>query len=860
MAKLLLIDGNSLIFRAYYATSRAAVMSTRDGVPTNAVFGFVSMIRKALSLFSPEEVLVAFDTDKPTFRAQKYPAYKGTRKKPDEELIIQFPIAREYLDAAGMKRYEIAGYEADDIIGTMVERNPGDQIAILTGDKDLLQLTRPWATVYLMRRGITDMVPVRPENLPEVYGVQKPSQVADIKGLMGDSSDNIPGVQHIGEKTARALISQYGTVENLLAHTGELKGKTKEYVEQGRESALFSKELATICTNVPMEISEQELAYRPDPAGEDAFFRKYEMKSLLHGDGAPAEREKAASQVQILEAFDSSRFAGPTALWAAFSARDHKKGELRGYALYDGNSGYFLRAEEAGDSFRAWLKGNTPKIVYDSKELCHLFYTEPESPLGGAFDEMIAAFLVDDRITDYSEFARVYEGPSDAGLEELYGKPSKPKLTDEREEARLACGFARFLHEKEKALRSQLEEKGMTSLYETLEQPLSYVLCRMEKEGIRVDVGMLDVIARQTLAKVEELSAQIYAEAGEEFNLNSPKQLAEVLFDKMKLPDRSKRSTAAEVLEKLRQYPIVQKLLDYRKYQKFYSTYAEGLKKYIHADGKIHTQFNQCLVSTGRLSSSEPNLQNITVRDEESREIRKAFVPEEGCVFMSADYAQIELRMLAHMSGEEKMIETFRKNIDVHARTASDIFHVRPEDVTPEMRRKGKTVNFGIIYGISDYGLAERLGIPREEAAEYIRNYFESYPRVRRYMDDQVAFCEKNGYVRTILGRRREIPEIHAKDYMRREFAKRAAMNAPIQGSAADLIKTAMLRIQGILDERKMRSRMILQVHDELIFNVPVEEMDAMKTIISEGMEHAMELKVPLSAEVVWGKNWYEAE
>ncbi|MBQ1506786.1 MAG: DNA polymerase I [Erysipelotrichales bacterium] len=872
MARLLLIDGNSLVFRAYYATLHANRMTTSDGIPTGALYGFIHMIRKAVSSFSPEEILVAFDTRKPTFRHLKYDAYKGTRKHPDEDLVVQFPIVREYLDAVNITRFEIEGYEADDIIGTFVEHRPEDEIMILTGDKDILQLIRPYATVYMMKKGITDLLKVDEAELLNSYGLKKPSEIIELKGLMGDPSDNIPGVRKVGEKTALSMIEKYGTVENVLAHTEEFKGKMKENLILDHDVALLSKELATIFTDVPVDVHGFDLTYKPDPLREYEFYKKYELRSLIKEMGdvsqyltnsEPSETssEKSVRERVRLNAFDPSLFTGNTVVFAVYSSLDHTKGEFCGYSFTTKEASYYLPAENVAGPFYKWMYGETEKALYDIKEYYHRFKNNGYEGIIRAYDLMIASFLVNDTMTAYEDRILQYQGNISKSVEDVFGKLNKPKLVDPEEELIYACENSEFLFDLQPVIEKSLKELEIEKLYNDVEAPLARVLFKMEDEGIRIDTDMLDQIAKETFEKTERLSKEIYELAGEEFNLNSPKQLGEILFDKLGLYGGKKRSTAADVLEKLRhKHPVVEKILEYRKYQKFYSTYAEGLKKYIREDGKIHTQYNQCLVSTGRLSSSEPNLQNITIRDEESRIIRKAFIPEKDCVLMSADYSQVELRILAHMADEPVLIDTFRKNVDVHTRTAMDIFNIPENEVTPEERRKGKTVNFGIVYGISDFGLAERLGIDRYEAQSYIDNYFKSYPRVKHFLDDTVKYCEDHGYVKTLLNRRREIPEIHAKEYMRREFGKRAAMNAPIQGTAADLIKIAMNRIDRRIAEEGLKSRMIMQVHDELIFNVPKDEIEVMSHLIQNEMEHAMELKVPLEAVAVYGPTWYEAK
>ena len=864
MEKLLLIDGNSLVFRAYHATAYGRLMTTSNGIPTNALFGFAQMVQKAITDFAPDEVLVAFDTGKKTFRHQIYPEYKGTRKKPDEELIVQFPIVREYLDAMNITRYEQDGIEADDVIGSLVNKYANKDIAILTGDRDLLQLINDHTTVWLMKTGLSEMKRMDLKALKEDYGLT-PSQVIDYKGLCGDASDNIPGVPSVGDKTAMKLLDQYGDLENTLANVEQIKGSVGNKIREFSNQALLSKQLATIKTDEEIDLDENNLDYHQDKAKQFAFYKKYELNKFINQlDYQPGEVEKTYQTTLNLNKFKADQFKQPTALFAVYDSTIHSLGNLRGFGLTNEQGSWFYSADLAikDEEFLTWLKGDTLKIVYDVKDLYHLLVNNGIPGINKVFDLMIAAFLVNDTITDYKRLSEEYGFIPKVSFSELYGRNQKTKtLIDLEQEIVYVGENSQFIYSLQPKLQQKLEEMEMAKLYNEVELPLALILFKMENTGIRVDQQALNSLAKMAKEKVDTLSNEISNLAGGEFNINSPKQLGEVLYDKLNLPGGKKRSTAIDVLEKLRPaHEIIGKIIDYRKYQKFYSTYAEGLKKYIHSDGKIHTNYNQCVVSTGRLSSTEPNLQNISVRDEENKEIRKAFIAEKDCVIMSADYSQVELRVLASMAGEPALIETFKENIDVHTRTAMDVFKVKKEDVTDSMRRKAKMVNFGIVYGISDFGLAERLDIDRYEAQSYINSYFESYPLVKKYMDDTVKYCEQHGYVKTLLNRRREIPEINDKEYMKREFGKRAAMNAPIQGTAADLIKLAMIKIDKKLTELHLDSKMILQVHDELIFNVPENEIETMKEVIEQGMEHAMELKAPLEAKCVYGHTWYEAE
>lgn len=861
MKKMLLIDGNSMLFRAYYATLYGSRMSTSNGVPTNAVFGFVHMIQKALTLIEPDVVLVAWDSGKPTFRHIEYKAYKGTRKELDQELIVQFPIAREYLDAANLHRYEQDGVEADDIIGTMARSYPDYQIHILSSDRDLLQLIDPTTDVYLMKKGITEIEVMDEAKLKETMNIE-PLQIIDLKGLMGDSADNIPGVKGIGEKTALKLLDQYQSVEGVYEHLYEIKGKLKEKLETGREDAFLSKHLATIITDVEMPFTIEELTYEADEEKLQAFFRKYEMNSFLKQLDRP-QAEKSTVEMQAVTQLDSSFLKDDVMIWVDMDNESYYEASVYGFGLYDGNRMQYLTLEDAREdsSFLGLLKGNYRKIGYDVKNIYHAL-SRLEFPFCEfSFDLMIAAFLCDGTLSDFTKLAQKY-GFNYVSNDEIYGKKGKPKLADETQRTAYVQAQLNDFYALVNPLKEELEAKEMTALFQDIEMPLTYILYEMEKNGVHTSLAMLEEIAKSTEARINELLDQIYAIAGHEFNANSPKQLAVVLFDEMGLKGGGKkRSTAIDVLEKLvHVHPIIPLLIEQRKYQKIYSTYATGLGRHVLKDGKIHTIFNQCQTQTGRLSSSEPNLQNISVRDEEAKEIRKAFVASDGCVLLSADYSQIELRMLAHMAKEEEMIHAFQNDIDIHTKTAMQIFGVTQKEVTANMRRSAKTVNFGIVYGQSDFGLSEQLGISRKEAKLFIDKYFESYPRIKTFMDETIAYCEANGYVTTLFNRRRYIKEINDKNYMMREFGKRAAMNAPIQGSAADLIKKAMIDVYTKMQEEKMQSKMILQIHDELIFDVKLEEKEKMIQLVEDCMQHAMELSVPLIAEAKTGSSWFEAK
>ncbi len=861
MKKMLLIDGNNMLFKAYHATSYGTVMKTSNGIPTNAVYGFVMMIEKALSMLTPDTVLVAWDSGKPTFRHQVYAAYKGTRKEVDPELIVQMPMAREYLDAAGIHRYEADGIEADDIIGTMAKRYPDYQIHILSSDKDLWQLIDPTTDIYVMKKGLSEITIMDEATLMAEKGIV-PTQIIDLKALMGDASDNIPGVKGVGEKTALKLLQDYHSVDGVYEHLDEIKGKLKEKLETDHDNAFMSKMLATIKTDLALPFEADDLSFVRDEAKLHDFYVKYEMHSFLKKEVHQPKPQKSVSAQPVKQIAEALLQKGSVII-ADVDCEHYYDECVYGFALTNGDLCEYIAIEDALQDIglKQFLQCEHAWVSYDVKQMYHALHKTNIAFQEAWFDAQIAAFLCDGSVSDYEQFCRRYDVDPLCAKSDIYGKSGKPKLADEAMRIQYTAQMSANIHAIYPQLQKELEEKEMMPLFTDIEMPLIRVLFEMEKNGVMCDRATLQEIADATEIKLQRLSAQIYEIAGYEFNINSPKQLAVVLYDDLGLKAGKKRSTAAEVLEKwIHVHPIIALLLEHRKYSKLYSTYAIGLSKHIHEDGKIHTIFNQTQTQTGRLSSSEPNLQNISVRDEEGKEIRKAFVAKNGCVLMSADYSQIELRMLAHMADEQEMIHAFHNNIDIHTKTAMEIFDVDREEVTSDMRRTAKTVNFGIVYGQSDFGLSEQLGISRKEAHAFIEKYFASYPNIKTFMDATIAYCEQNGYVKTLFQRRRYIKEIKDKNYMMREFGKRAAMNAPIQGSAADLIKVAMIRIDRKMKEMQVRSRMILQIHDELIFEVEEDELALMKEIVETGMEEAMQLKVPLLAQASVATNWYDAK
>ena len=878
MKKLLLADGNSMLFRGYYATAYGMRMTAPDGTPTNAVFAFANMLQKAIDLISPDSILVAFDAGKHTFRHDIYPEYKGGRKPAPDDLVPQFKLARDYLDAFNIRWAEMPDIEADDLIGTMSDNQEGYESIILTSDHDLLQLIDEDTTVLLMKKGITDMDEMTVSSLKDEMGIS-PIQITDLKGLMGDSSDNYPGIPGVGEKTALKLLYEYGSVENVLDHAAEIKGKLGEKIRDNKESALLSKRLATIKKDVSLNISAESCAFDPDYISLTEYLLSLGMRTIASKYREKAEAQRVCTSEAIFpegiidsENAEPMRAVGPfcpgellegdCSVFVSCSSEPFEFSEFKGVAVSNGKLSAFVKAEDllSDTELISYLCSSAHrKTGFDIKKSMHILKARG---IEASFsdDALLAAFIADSGLSSPDNVFRSFglEAPS---FESIYGTSSRPRIADEREEREYSCLMAENIGKLFGKAVDKLREKNMLELYRNMELPLTFILCGMEEEGIRCKEDVLSEIAETLKEQISVLEKGIYSIAGHEFNINSPKQLASVLYDEMGLPSGKKQSTAADVLEKLKYIsPIAELILSYRKASKILGTYAEGLKKFIMPDGKIHTVFNQCVTATGRLSSSDPNLQNISVRDEQGRLIRKAFFPSEGNVLLSSDYHQIELRMLAHMAGEKAMINAFKNDIDIHTQTACDVFGIKAEDVTKEMRRRAKTVNFGIVYGISDFGLSEQLGISRREAHSFIEGYYKSYPGIKSYMDSVVASCEEKGYVSTLCGRRREIPEIKDKNRNVREFGKRAAMNAPIQGSAADLIKIAMINISGKLKEGGYRSKMILQVHDELIFDVPGDELEAVKKIVTDEMTTAMKLDVPLTVECSAGNNWFEAK
>lgn len=871
--KLLLLDGNSLAYRAFFALP---LLTNDSGIHTNAVYGFTTMLQRILEEEQPTKILVAFDAGKTTFRHETFTEYKGGRQKTPPELSEQFPYIRKLIDAYGIKQYEQDLYEADDIIGTLAKEASSQDmdVIIVSGDRDLTQLATEQVTVYITKKGITEIERNTPAFIAEKYGLT-PLQIIDMKGLMGDSSDNIPGVPGVGEKTAVKLLKEHGSVEALYEAMDTLKAsKMKEKLVANEEQAIMSKKLATIYTDAPITISLTDLAYN-GPNEEELMnvWRELGFKSLLEkSDFTVQEQEQTPFDFEQVQEVRQEDLQDVMAVHVELENEHYHTCALLGMALSDGTKTQYIPFEIAAksDILRRWLEDSSKiKYMSDSKASKAALKRAGIQLAGVDFDLVLASYINNPGLSgdDVATLARelgYYDVQAD---ETVYGKGAKRAVPEIDKLAQHVSRKAYAVWSLQPKLEALLKENEQFDLYKELELPLAAILGEMESEGITVNRATLEKMGQELNDKLVVLEQEIYAEAGETFNINSPKQLGVILFDKLGLPVIKKTktgySTAADVLEKLKsEHAIIEYILLYRQLGKLQSTYIEGLLKEIHEkDSKVHTRFQQALTATGRLSSTDPNLQNIPIRLEEGRKIRQAFVPsKEDWILFSADYSQIELRVLAHMSEDKNLVEAFREGMDVHTRTAMDVFHVSEEEVDSNMRRAAKAVNFGIVYGISDYGLSQNLDITRKEAATFIEKYFASFPGVKQYMDDIVQNAKFNGYVTTILNRRRYLPDITSANFNLRSFAERTAMNTPIQGSAADIIKKAMIDMDARLKKENMQAKLLLQVHDELIFEAPKEEIAMLEKIVPEVMENAIELSVPLKVDFNHGSTWYEAK
>ena len=859
MKKIVLVDGNNLLFRSYYATAYTGnVMRNKEGFPTNGVYGFVNMINKIISEEKPEYMMVAFDIGK-TFRHEKYERYKDGRRETPDDLKVQFPVAKKILTAMGIKYLECAGYEADDIIGTIsmwCEKDPEYEALIVSSDKDLLQLISDETIVKLLKT--KDYIWMDKKTFNDTYGFD-PIHMIDLKALMGDASDNIPGVKGIGEKGAIKLVSEYKTIDNIYENIDKIKGATQIKLIDGKEDAYYSKDLVTIYREVPLDITFDDLLYKGENADELIdIYNDLGFYSLLRKiNTSDIKKEKSREdEFKIISDINDVKISEDTSIYLDTTIGNYHDAEILGIALYNSTLSCYIPYDI--------FKNNTSILdtdynlsTYDYKKLIVVFNKYGIKVPNINFDTMISAYLLNyetkDDICYLANKLNIYIPSYD-----------KKEVVTSEEAIRRAILKAKFIYNTKDKLYEDMKREDNIYLFESIEMPLAKVLANMEIEGIRVDKKVLEEMGTEIKIKLEILTRDIYNYAGEEFNINSPKQLGEILFDKLKLPGAKKNkngyATDIDVLKKLTEYPIINKILEYRALAKLYSTYIDGIISTIREDGKIHTIYTQTLTRTGRLSSIEPNLQNIPMRSEYGRLIRKAFIPENYSVILSSDYSQIELRVFAHLSGVNDLINAFKEGVDIHTKTAMDIFKVPMEGVTKNMRRQAKAVNFGILYGISSYGLAEDIGIPVKEAKEFINKYFETYPGVKDYMDKEIDEAKRNGYVKTIMNRKRVIEELKSSNYMVRSMGERMALNTPVQGSASDILKKAMVEINNIFEKENIKSKMLLQVHDELIFNVYNDEIDKVKDIVYNTMTKVFELKVPLDVDIELGNNWYEAK
>lgn len=868
--KIVLIDGHSILNRAFYGLPD---LTNAEGLHTNAIYGFLTIMFKILEEEKPEYLTVAFDVHAPTFRHEMYDAYKGTRKPMADELRQQVPVIKEVLGAMGIKTIGQAGLEADDLLGTISRRSEerGMEVSVISGDRDLLQLATEHVKIRIpkTKQGRTEVEDYYSEDVKNRYQVT-PLEFIDLKALMGDTSDNIPGVPSIGEKTATKIITEYHSIENAYAHVEELKPpRASKALKEHWDLAVMSKTLATIEVHADFAYDFEEARLGNIYTEEAyAYFQRLQFKNLLSKFDVTAPANSVEDHFRVIEskteATEIFRKAAQADCVGAAIFKDLEnvlplfvqEAGVGGIALSFSQEDILCircNAELSGE----WLL-NELEMIAEKTDRFAMFDLKAQMEFlklqrkDNCFDATVAAYLLNPLKSDYT-----YEDVAREQLDFI--------LEDKADLTTKVCYEAYTAYASSSVLEKRLKEDGLWDLFEDIEMPLVFTLYDMERNGVKVEAEALKVYGDQLGDKIVELEKEIYEDANETFNINSPKQLGVVLFENMKIPGGRKTktgySTAADVLEKLApEYPIVAKILEYRQLTKLKSTYADGLAGYIQEDGRIHGKFNQTVTATGRISSTEPNLQNIPVRVELGRMIRKVFVPEEGYVFVDADYSQIELRVLAHCSGDEQLIKAYREEADIHRITASQVFHVPFDEVTDLQRRNAKAVNFGIVYGISSFGLSQDLSITRKEAAKYIEDYFHTYPGIKAFLDDVVAHAKENGYVKTLFGRRRPVPELASSNFMQRSFGERVAMNAPIQGTAADIMKIAMIGVNKRLKEQKMKSRLVLQVHDELLIETHHTEIDTVKEILREEMEQAAVLAVPLEIDMHTGNNWYEAK
>ena len=872
MSKFVLIDGHSILNRAFYGVP---IFTNSEGLHTNAVFGFLNIMFKIIDSKQPDYMAVAFDVHQPTFRHEMFKDYKGTRKPMMEELREQVPVIKELLQKMNITTVELPGYEADDVIGTLSKKGEkaGMEVDVISGDRDLLQLASDHITICIpkTKKGQTTVEEYNTEGVRKLYKVT-PTEFIDVKALMGDSSDNIPGVPGIGEKGATAIISQFGSIENAYDHADEISNtRNRNALLNNYEMAQMSKTLATINIQSPVEVTPEQCKLE-DIYTEDALemIKRLEFKSF----GSVTSTNDCEGGFKYINnpfdadpIFEQAKNADNVGIFI-YRNKDNFGVSLcfnNDNVYYIGKEG-FVTEDYIIEKVRDLVNAKAKLTILNIKENNDILENDDAESI---FDISIAAYLLNplQNTYDYDDIAREYLGMNVPAFDEIFPKTKKNETpSDEIPEniLKYACYNAYVAYKAKDALTKKLKETEMLDIYNNVEIPLTYALYDMEQAGIMVAGDKLKEYGERLKTGIDALEKDIFAEAGHEFNINSPKQLGEILFGEMQLPGGKKTktgySTSASVLEKLEpDYPFVSKILEYRQLTKLKSTYADGLAVYIGEDNRIHGKFNQTITATGRISSTEPNLQNIPVRMPLGREIRKVFIPKEGCVFIDADYSQIELRILAHMSDDKNLIDAYNHSKDIHAATASLVFHVPLEEVTKEQRSNAKAVNFGIVYGISSFGLSNDLSISRKEAEQYIKDYFISYPGIKNYLDNSVKEAKEKGYSVTMFGRRRPIPELTSGNFMQRQFGERVAMNSPIQGSAADIMKIAMINVAKELKEKDLKSKIVLQVHDELLIEAYENEVEQVKDILKRNMEQAAHLNVPLDVDVQVGNNWDEA-
>ena len=867
MPKITIIDGNSLFFRAYYATAYPGVeiMRSQDGTPTNAIFAFSNMINKIISdIKEGEAIFVAFDTGKPTFRKKELESYKANRKPAPEDLVKQFPLSRQFLKALGIYQFEEEGYEGDDIAGTVAKlaEAKGYDVHVYTSDRDFLQLVSDNISIHILKKGLSDVAIMTPDKVREEWGFD-PIKIIDYKGLRGDSSDNLPGIPGVGEKTAVKLIQEYGDFDTIVANADNIKGKIGEAIKEHADIGRISRDLAIILTDLELPFTIEDLTYEGYDFQEiNEFCQRYGLKQFI-SKVTPKWKKSDVNSLedfhpQVVKSLKDYKIPSSIGLALDFSDDDYTNADIYGVAFDFDNHHLYIHLEDLqnDEAALAILKNpNIKKYCYDYKAIKVALAFRNIEIQGLEFDLLIASYLIDSSVKNNVDIVMNIFGVD-------LGKNDENELSlFSQENVERTAKIAYFARNLEKKANKELVEIDGIKLYKDLELPLTTTLAEMEIEGFPLDKQTLESFGVEFKKKIDVLSEEIYELAGEKFNIASPKQIGVILFEKLGLKGNKKGSTSVDHLKELiDEHPIVSKILEYRKYAKLLSTYVDGMKVHIHSDGKIHAKFNQALTTTGRLSSSDPNLQNISIRDEEGKMIRKAFYyPNHEFEILSLDYSQIELRVLASLSNCKALLDIFRSGEDIHAATAKKVFNLEGEP-TAAQRRKAKTVNFGIVYGISDWGLADQLEIPVYEARDIINSFYNNFPEIATFFQGVVNNALKDGYVSTLMGRRRYLRELHDSNYQTREFAKRAAMNAPIQGTAADLIKTAMNKVQAKIKEEGLQSKMVLQIHDELIFKVVPSEKEQLYKVVKETMENALELAIPLEVDGGFGLDWYSAK